>query len=334
MAGLVSFPLEPLYFPSREHMDCALRVWKKAKQRRPARLEEETHQDGSLKSAGTTYRRLTLPGYRDSVPVQEALKETRWADFSGGRWGTREKPRAPDGDVRPAPTSEAIPPEEQPAAIASRSVLSHRSMSSSASVLTVSSRDTHAGGTLQIVIPISGMDSSEEEMEVPGSPPRVTGSQESSNDLLTEAVTTAVLHRQRVEDEAAASSSSGQEKTLQAPATKQDPWRELGKPTGSGPIGTGARKWQGTPKLVETHTWEEMEGAVRQGARGTVEGTMGYALTVLDQMRTDMEERFRAQTRALQAGRRESEEFSRNPEMRELMGRTRYLWERSISPFN
>ncbi len=204
-------------------------------------------------------------------------------------------------------------------------------MSSSAVVLTVSSHDTHAGGALPIVIPISGTDSSKEEMEVPAPQPRVAGSQESSNDLLTEAVTTAALHRQQVEDEAAASSSSSQEKTLQALATKQDPRRELGEPTGSGPVGAGARKGQGTAKLVETHTWEEMEGAVRQGARGTAEGTMGYALTVLDQMRTDMEERFQAQTRALQAGRRENEEFSRNPEMQELMGRTRYLWERNIA---
>ncbi len=41
---------------------------------------------------------------------------------------------------------------------------------------------------------------------------------------------------------------------------------------------------------METHTWEEMEGAVRQGACETAEGTMGYALTILDQMRTDVEE--------------------------------------------
>ncbi len=168
-------------------------------------------------------------------------------------------------------------------------------------------------------------------MEVPTPTPRVVGSQESPNDLLTEAVTTAVLHRQQVEDEAAASSSSGQEKALPAPATTRDPRRELGEPIRSDPVRPGASKGQGTPKLVETHTWEEMEGAVRQGARGTVEGTMGYALTVLNQMQTDMEERFRAQTLALQAGCRESEEFSRNPEMRELMGHTRYLWERNIA---
>ena len=97
------------------------------------------------------------------------------------------------------------------------------------------------------------------------------------------------------------------------------------------PYRSWSQEGPGTARLVETHTWEEMEGAVRQGARGTAEGTIGYALTVLDQMRTDMEERFRAQTRALQAGRRESEEFSRNPEMQELVGRTRYLWERNIA---
>ncbi len=54
VAVLVSFPPEPLYFPNKKHMECALRVWKKAKQRRPAGLEEETHKEGSLKSAIVT----------------------------------------------------------------------------------------------------------------------------------------------------------------------------------------------------------------------------------------------------------------------------------------
>ncbi len=103
VAVLVSFPPEPLYFPDREHMDGAILAWKKAKQRQPVGLDEETHKDGSLKSAGTTYGRLTLPGYRHSVPVQETLKEARWDDFSKGRWANRENPRDPEGDVRPAP---------------------------------------------------------------------------------------------------------------------------------------------------------------------------------------------------------------------------------------
>ncbi len=48
--------------------------------------------------------------------------------------------------------------------------------------------------------------------------------------------------------------------------TKKDPRNagcsELEESTGSNPAGTGAKKGQGTVKSVETHTWEEMEGAV------------------------------------------------------------------------
>ena len=103
VAVLVSFPPEPLYFPNVDLMDCAVRVWKKAVQRRPVGMIEETHKDGCLKSARTTYGRLSLPGYRHSVPVQEALKEARRADFREGRWGNRENPTAPEGDVQPVP---------------------------------------------------------------------------------------------------------------------------------------------------------------------------------------------------------------------------------------
>ncbi len=200
------------------------------------------------------------------MPVQEALKETRWADFSEGRWGNRENPRAPEGDVRPAPIQGAVPEGEQPAATTSRSVLSHCFVSRSVSALTVSSRDTHTSGALQIVIPASGTEDSDEEMEVPAPPSRIAVPPDSSHDHLTEAVTTAVLHRQQMEDEAAASSSSGQEKRLQNPATRLDPRRagcsKLEGPTGIGPVETGPQKGQGAAKPVKTHTWEEMEGAV------------------------------------------------------------------------
>ncbi len=101
------------------------------------------------------------------------------------------------------------PTEEQPAANTSQSALSQRSVS----VTTVSSRETLASGTVRIVIPTSGADSSEEEMDVPASPSRLPGRQGLPNNLLTEAVTT-VLHRQRVEDEAATSSSHGPERKL------------------------------------------------------------------------------------------------------------------------
>ena len=77
--------------------------------------------------------------------------------------------------------------------------------------------------------------------------------------------------------------------------------------------------------------WDEMEGAVRQSICGMTEGTMGYALAVLDQICTDMEERFRSQTRALQAGRQKGEEFGHPDQVQGLLGWTRYLWERNIA---
>ncbi len=58
---------------------------------------------------------------------------------------------------------------------------------------------------------------------------------------------------------------------------------------------------------------------------------MGYALAILDRVQTDVEEWFRFQTRALQTGRQEGKEFGRNPQMQNLLGRTRYLWERNIA---
>ena len=82
---------------------------------------------------------------------------------------------------------------------------------------------------------------------------------------------------------------------------------------------------------VETHTWEEVEGAVWQSIRGTSDGAIGYALAILDRIRTDVEEQFQFQTQALQAGRQEGEEFGRNPQLQNLLGRTHYLWERNIA---
>ncbi len=70
-----------------------------------------------------------------------------------------------------------------------------------------------------------------------------------------------------------------------------------------------------------------MEGAVWQSVHGTSEGAMGYALAILDQIWTDVEEGFRSQTRALQAGQQRGEEFGCTDQLQSLLGRTRYLWE-------
>ncbi len=340
VAILVSFPPEPLYFPDMAHIDCAVRVWKKASQRRPVRVSEETLKDGRLKSAGTTYGRLSLPGYRHSVPVQEALKEAQWSDFCEGRWSNRENLPAPKGDVRPVSTRKALPTGEQIVVTASGSALSQRYVTRSVSLMRVSSRETLASGTLRIVIPDSDVDGSEDEMRVSASPPRLPSSQDLTTVPMTDAVTTAVIHCQRAEDEAAASSSHSQEGKLpvrQSPRAGQDlgPLRtgapESGEAAGNDPGGARPRRGQNAVAPVETHTWEEVEGAVWQSARGTSDGAIGYALAVLDRMQTEVEEGFRFQTLALQTGRREGEEFGHNPQLQNLLGRTRYLWKQNIA---
>lgn len=58
---------------------------------------------------------------------------------------------------------------------------------------------------------------------------------------------------------------------------------------------------------------------------------MGYALAILDQTHTDIEERFRSQTRAIQAGRQKSDEFGCLNQVRCLLGWIRHLWERNIA---
>ncbi len=82
---------------------------------------------------------------------------------------------------------------------------------------------------------------------------------------------------------------------------------------------------------VETRTWNEMEGAIWQSVCGTSAGAMGYALAILDQIRTDVEEGFRSQTRALQVGRQKGEEFGCPEQLQSLLGWTRYLWEWNIA---
>ncbi len=191
--------------------------------------------------------------------------------------------------------------------------LSPRPVLALANATKASSRETLASGTLQIVIPTSGTDNSEDETVVPATPPLHSSSRGLDPEAMTDAVTTSVIHRQRVENEAAASSSHSQEGQLSGRQTPA---------AGNDLVGAGPQRGQNSIIPVETHTWEEVESAVWQSARGTSNGAMGYALAILDQMRTNVEDRYRAQTRALPTGCQEGEEFGRNPQMQNLLGRT------------
>ncbi len=96
-----------------------------------------------------------------------------------------------------------------------------------------------ASGTLQIVIPTSGADSSEDKTGVSASPPRLPSYQGLATGSVTSAVTTSVIYRQRVEDEAAASSSHSQDDRLSGR-------QSLRAGQGPGPLRTGCQESEET----------------------------------------------------------------------------------------
>ncbi len=59
-------------------------------------------EDGQWKDPAGTYKKLKLPTYQHSVPVQELLYSNPWAAFQEGRWGNRPNPSILEGDVRPS----------------------------------------------------------------------------------------------------------------------------------------------------------------------------------------------------------------------------------------
>ncbi len=87
VAVLVSFPPEPFYFVGTIHMDGVIRVSNKVGHITHKGLPGELNADQTLKEAHKTYGRLKLPGYRDSIPVQECLKEPQWKAYREGHWG-------------------------------------------------------------------------------------------------------------------------------------------------------------------------------------------------------------------------------------------------------
>ncbi len=87
VAALVSFPPEPFYLVNLVHLDGVIRVSNKVGHATHRGLQGELNVDQTLKETHKTYSRLKPPGYRDSVPVQECLKEPRWSAYREGRWG-------------------------------------------------------------------------------------------------------------------------------------------------------------------------------------------------------------------------------------------------------
>ncbi len=190
VAALVNFPPEPFYVPNVTALDYALRYCSKAGKKGTLDNGLTLEQDGQWDDPAGAYRRLKLPAYRHSVPVQELMSSNRWPAFQEGRWGNRFNPPIPEGDVRP-PGATTTPPSglnviQLPQAITSGSpVVSVDQPSASAQ-------------SAQGVVPSSDREElAEEEMElvVPASPPKTSAPRRTpSHAKVAEAVTNMAAH--------------------------------------------------------------------------------------------------------------------------------------------
>ena len=181
-------------------------------------LQGELNDDQTLKEACRTYGRLKPPGYVDSVPVQECLKEPRWSAYREGRWGRRTNPPAPIGNVRPGVVVN-VPTGERLVASTAPILLDNKSSSDSGSLsrLTSSSSDSSPGPRQRVRRPTCRALSSDSEEVSDSMDKGITAApalefpalSAPSDAILTEAVNISVFHRSQVEmNEAAASGAS------------------------------------------------------------------------------------------------------------------------------
>ncbi len=190
VAALVEFPPEPFYFPNATSLDYALCYRSKAGKKGTLTCGLVLEKDGQWKDPAGTYKKLKLPTYHHSVPVQELLRDHHWTAFQDGLWGNRPNPVVPEGDVRPprgvnsgqsgSGTGIELPPVRAP-----------ESPISPKSTLPVTSHSPQ-----QVVISSDWEEAAQEEMELtaPASPPKTTAPhQVPSSAQVAKAVTNMVM---------------------------------------------------------------------------------------------------------------------------------------------
>ncbi len=92
---LVDFPPEPFYVPSATALDYAMCYRSKASKKGTLNCGLTLEQDGLWKDPAGTYKKLKLPTFHHSVPVQELLRSHHWPAFWEGHWGNRPNPPEP-----------------------------------------------------------------------------------------------------------------------------------------------------------------------------------------------------------------------------------------------
>ena len=251
------------------------------------------------------------------------LRSHRWPAFQDGRWGNRDNPQIPAGDVRPAGAAVRDPlgldVMEPPQATAPGSPAVSRSVSSAA----------HSGSQT-IVLSSDREETAQKDMEltVPASPPRtIAPRQASSQAQVAEAVTTMVTQIRKTGATSANASASREDQTsgpsMTNPPTTRIPRvsaTESHQPRASGsnhshsshrdrsrqsrqPVlsaDPNAVRWTApgaTPrwKTKDAESLADMEASVRAVVKGTSDTTFDDMIQYMESFRTHQRLRLTSQ---------------------------------------
>ncbi len=358
VAALVDFLPEPFYVQSATALDYAMRYRSKASKKGTLACGLTLEQNGQWGDPAGTYKKLKLPTYHYSVPVQELLRSHRWPAFQEGRWGNRPNPPIPEGDVRPSggatvaqsgPDVIELPPATTPG--------------SPVIPVNPSPATTHS---LQTVIPSSDREEAAEEgmeITVPASPPRTTAPRQvPSHAKVAEAVTNMVAHVRKTGAPTATVTSSQRDSQTSGTGTKDSSSTRIPRvfTTEANPPQTSSSSHSRSshrdrtrsdrqpifPAHETTIRWTapgaqprwrdeepkslgDIEESVRQVAGGGADVATGNLIQFMAGMRAQLDEGLQYCERELQNARMSASRFGPPGPVQHLMGQVQNVWNRA-----
>ncbi len=359
VAALVDFPPEPFYVPSATTLDYAMRYRSKASKKGTLTCGLTLEQDGLWKDPAATYKKLKLPTYHHSVPVQELLHSPRWPAFREGHWGNQPNPSVPEGDVCPPrratskPSGSGVgivlPPAGTPESPISQGRTSPATFQPRQPFVPSSDREEAA----------------EEDMEltVPASPPKTAAPHHvPSHAQVDEAVTNMVMQIRQTGVSTSTVTSSQRDSQASGTGTKDlsliriprvstkesnPPW-----PSSSSHGRSGHRDWTRSdrqpvfPAHETTIRWTapgaqprwrdeepeslgDIEESVRQVAGGATDVATGSLIQFMAGIRAQLDQGLQYCERELQNTRTSASRFGPPGPVQRLMGQVQTVWNRA-----